>query len=318
MADTAAQVSADAATASSSAIAAQSWAVGETGTRADEDVNNAKFWAQQAQRMATGGSGKKSCRFVIGTTAAGWMEADCDYLCDGVDDHVEINAAIQALPETGGEILILDGTYALNSSIILDKPNTVLTGCGNATILKALYRTFSAPILHIMANGCTVRSLCLDGGYDLWTDTVSIRCKGAHCSVEHVDGINSYYYMILHPGSDYFRMADCSMLDDTYNAINLSGDYAAVTRCLMHYIKVGAADCVVSQNQINGLDEVEPVSCEGTRNTFVDNHIRAKTSSVVLTSSSAENLVTGNIISGAAEVSDSGTSNVAVNNIFTA
>ena len=49
---------------------------------------------------AQGGGGKRVCRFVIGTSTAGWTAADCDYLCDGVDDNTEIQAALTAL--TGG------------------------------------------------------------------------------------------------------------------------------------------------------------------------------------------------------------------------
>ena len=41
--------------AKSSAMNAESWTVGGTGTREGEDVNNAKFWAQQAANAAGGG-----------------------------------------------------------------------------------------------------------------------------------------------------------------------------------------------------------------------------------------------------------------------
>ncbi len=53
--------------------------------------------------------GKKPCRFVVGSTGAGYTADDVDYLCDGTADEVEINAAIAALPENGGEVRLLDG-----------------------------------------------------------------------------------------------------------------------------------------------------------------------------------------------------------------
>lgn len=40
--------------------------------------------------------GKRTCRFTVGTSAAGWTAADCDYLCDGTDDQEEIQAAVNA------------------------------------------------------------------------------------------------------------------------------------------------------------------------------------------------------------------------------
>lgn len=87
--------------------------------------------------MKAGGGGKRTCRFVIGTSIAGWTEADCDYLCDGTADDVEINAAIQALPESGGEIRILDGIYQITETIVVNKPNVNIEGNGAATVLSA-------------------------------------------------------------------------------------------------------------------------------------------------------------------------------------
>lgn len=319
VADNAAQANTDAATASSAATAAQSWAVGDTGTRADEDVNNAKFWAQQAQRMATGGgSGKKSCRFVIGTSAAGWMEADCDYLCDGVNDQEEINAAIQALPENGGEILILDGTYSLNGSIVMKKPSTTLNGCGSATILQADYESAIAPMLELTADNCLVRSMCLNAKFDRWKDSRTIVCRGKYCTIDHVDGLNSLYFLVADADSDYCRISNCNMLDHTANAVTIDGNFSTVAQCLVHYIGITGSDCIVAQNVIDGLDTVEPMECQGARNVFVGNRISVNANSVIFNSKSTENLITGNILSGITEIKDSGTNNVAANNIFTA
>lgn len=64
-----------------------------------------------------GGDGKRYARFVIGTSTNGWTAEDCDYLCDGTDDQVEINTAIEALPNSGGKIQILDGEYHLSDDI---------------------------------------------------------------------------------------------------------------------------------------------------------------------------------------------------------
>lgn len=84
---------------------------------------------------APASGGKRTCRFVVGTSTAGWTDADCDYLCDGTDDQVEINSALQALPDGGGEIVILDGTYNIGAEINLYKNNITIRGCGSSTIL---------------------------------------------------------------------------------------------------------------------------------------------------------------------------------------
>lgn len=100
------------------------------------------------------GAGKRTCRFVVGTSTAGWTAADCDYLCDGTADDVEINAAIQALPSTGGEIVILDGTYNITATITVNKSNVTLSGNGAATILQREWtQTSSNSVIEI--SGCT-------------------------------------------------------------------------------------------------------------------------------------------------------------------
>lgn len=45
------------------------------------------------------------------------FSADCDFVCDGVDDQVEIMAALKALPPLGGKIRFEGGTYNLSASI---------------------------------------------------------------------------------------------------------------------------------------------------------------------------------------------------------
>lgn len=98
-------------------------------------VNLQYVQANFASKDSAGSSGKRTCRFVVGTSAAGWTKDDCDYLCDGTDDQVEINSALQALPEGGGEIVILDGTYNIGAEINLYKNNITIRGCGSSTIL---------------------------------------------------------------------------------------------------------------------------------------------------------------------------------------
>lgn len=85
-------------------------------------------------------SGKRTCRMVVGTSTAGWTQADCDYLCDGTDDQVEIAEAIKNLPDDGGEIAILDGAYSISKDMSIDlstnsgAKNIVLSGNGSPTV----------------------------------------------------------------------------------------------------------------------------------------------------------------------------------------
>lgn len=108
---------------------------------------------------------KRYARFVVGTSTAGWTANDCDYLCDGADDQVEINAAIQALPSTGGEVVILDGTYNLTGSILVNKAKVTLSGNGQSTVLKRAFEGSGTQpgLIYVTSSYNTIRFLHIDG-----------------------------------------------------------------------------------------------------------------------------------------------------------
>jgi len=116
---------------------------------------------------------KKTARFVIGTSTAGWTAADCDYLCDGTADQTEINAAITALPATGGEVVILDGTYNITAKINVAKNNVSIRGNGNATILKRMFNSSVAEgaITLTSRSGCKIADLQVDGNKTSYTNS---------------------------------------------------------------------------------------------------------------------------------------------------
>ena len=124
---------------------------------------------------------KRTAHFIVGTSTAGWTAADCDYLCDGTDDQVEINAAIQALPAEGGEVVILDGTYNIAASIEINKPNTRMSGSRASTILKAA--AASIRVVNITKDYCSVDSLTCDGVKESFAGTYGIYSTGNYVSI---------------------------------------------------------------------------------------------------------------------------------------
>ncbi len=106
-----------------------------------------------------GVTAKRTCTYVIGTSTAGWTAADCDHLCDGVDDQVEIQAAVDAIPANGGQIIILSGSYNLTDKIIVNS-NTTVKGFGVATNLTfTMIATPSAPSAIELKTNCILRDL---------------------------------------------------------------------------------------------------------------------------------------------------------------
>lgn len=89
----------------------------------------------QGPQGPQGKLGKGPARIVVGTSLAGWTASDCDLLCDGESDQQEINAAIQQVLEessTGGQVLLLDGTYNISERITISpgKKTLILSGSG--------------------------------------------------------------------------------------------------------------------------------------------------------------------------------------------
>ena len=90
---------------------------------------------------------------------------NADYVCDGTDDQVEINTAINDLPSIGGSIYLREGTYVLSGDIIISKSNVALVGAGASTVIK-IRDSHNVNINMIYASGQSkllIRDLCIDG-----------------------------------------------------------------------------------------------------------------------------------------------------------
>jgi parallel beta-helix repeat protein len=141
------------------------------GAQAKAEAAAGVVQAELNTHKADGASHSKTARFVVGTSTAGWTEKDCDYLCDGTNDQEEIIQALNKLPATGGEVVILDGTYNITASINIPKDNVSLRGNGNATILKRMYNstrtdsgsTAKGLITLNEKSGCKIQGLQIDG-----------------------------------------------------------------------------------------------------------------------------------------------------------
>jgi hypothetical protein len=66
---------------------------------------------------------------VASATAPTLIKNRADYVCDGTGDETEINAAITALPSTGGKIICV-GDFSITSPILINKYGITLEGVG--------------------------------------------------------------------------------------------------------------------------------------------------------------------------------------------
>jgi len=143
----------------------------------DLEIRTTNLEETAVDHISDGASHSKTARFVVGTSTSGWTEKDCDYLCDGTNDQEEIIQALNDLPATGGEVVILDGIYNITASINIPKDNVSLRGNGNATILKRMYNstdTNSGPTAKGLItlnekSGCKIQGLQIDGNKATYT-----------------------------------------------------------------------------------------------------------------------------------------------------
>lgn len=285
-------------------------------------------------------SGKRVCRLVVGTSTSGWTTSDCDYLCDGTADDVEINAAIQALPSTGGEIVILDGTYNITATIAMNKDNTKLSGNGAATILKRMWNSggiSSEGVITARDISCYIENLSIDGnngnynlgknnGIFLYSCNNSI-VRGNICN--NNDGAGIYLYFgtnnTIITGNICNNNAAPGIQIYSNNSNNniVTGN---VCNNNMYGIRLDYSQGnIIIGNTCN--DNSTGFSSDGSRNNVVGNtFIRGTGQSSDYTSSQYTirlygttnnyNLIADNNIMGKNYVSSGGTSNTFVNNKF--
>ena len=168
--------------------------------------------------VADGASHSKTARFVVGTSTAGWTAKDCDYLCNGTNDTEIINSAIQALPATGGEIILLDGIYTVkypDQRKITLKSNVLLRGNGVGTIIQpSLNYPYAQNLIQVSGNNVSICNL-------------AIKPNGTHSalrSVETSTGISGLRIQYCYIGLSilFSQGSDFLIADNKFEACSLS------------------------------------------------------------------------------------------------
>jgi parallel beta-helix repeat protein len=79
----------------------------------------------------TGGGGAGGATLVVAAAdAADSTKATADFVCDGVNDEDEWNAAIAALPTAGGLIRASEGLFHLGAPIVVNRESVTIAGVG--------------------------------------------------------------------------------------------------------------------------------------------------------------------------------------------
>ena len=94
----------------------------------------------KARFSVAGNAQRKVSRSTFVTVGSSTFTEATDYVCDGTDDNVQIQAAIgRSAAAGGGTVLLSPGTFNIEDGVTIDiADNVSLIGCGSSTIVKAL------------------------------------------------------------------------------------------------------------------------------------------------------------------------------------
>lgn len=136
--------------------------------------------------------------------ASNSLTSQADFVCDGTNDDIIINEAIDTLPTDGGRILLLEGTYNISSSINVNNSNIEIEGQGKGTILKlsdgsnTSIITITGISSYIYFN--KIKNLCIDGNKANQTGTghgIYLDKWASLCEIEGIYIYNCYTHGIF-------------------------------------------------------------------------------------------------------------------------
>lgn len=139
-----------------------------------------------------------------------------DYYCNGTNDQTVIQQAIDALPSTGGKIVLLEGTYNISGTItIYNKKNVTLQGLGRNVIFSATTSTSALYMIKVRnAIGVNIFDIDIDYTNNTSDGATAIQLYTTnHTVIERVKIQNSKGNGIEWYNSNYTRFSDISFIN---------------------------------------------------------------------------------------------------------
>jgi len=222
-----------------------------------------------------------------------------DLICDGVADNVEIQAALDALPATGGRVILLDGTFNTIANITVPATST-LEGQGFNTIV-------------IPAGAAITNGIILNGN-DIRLENFKIDlaagCGTGGARPNVVYAINRNHLLI----ENMYIIGDTSVADDGSDLRQIGILFDNVDNSKIRNVWSEDNDRH-GIHLYNGSDFNEVIGCtcngntqhgillysSSNNNTVTGNTCNGNTRSGILLYSSSNNTVTGNTCQGNTE-----------------
>lgn len=209
----------------------------------------------------TAKTGRTATIVVAANDSLATSKAQADYVCDGTDDQVEIQAAIDALASTGGVVQLTEGNFYLGAAAInLNKTAVSLVGfqtgfaVAEGSFGTTIYQTNAGKdaivISAVQANvkDVYIRGAVFAGGH---FGEVGIRVIGGQDN--KIDNVKVSQFVLY------------GIFFDNINNIWLTN--SRITSCGKNLYAYGSHDIVIANNQFelpSGEISVHLQSCYGT------------------------------------------------------
>ncbi|MDD3932238.1 MAG: hypothetical protein PHP55_00105 [Methanoculleus sp.] len=209
---------------------------------------------QAASETTLGGNATQAPRITVAASdSSAAARASADYLCDGVNDQQEIQAALDALPAAGGEVVLTEGKFLCTKSVAMP-PKTALIGQDARETTIELNNS----IIHLRHENTSLQNLSVSGyRYDWkhrWDAPVFI--TASNVSIRDVTGtadntVHAVFFVVSLDATDDGKVIEniefsgCRAQDPGTFGFMLSASQAATNKLIRNvtFIDCEAINC---------------------------------------------------------------------------
>ena len=260
--------------------------------------------------------GSDSLYYVVVGASDSTHLANVTYECDGVDDQVEIEAAMNSLPSSGGTVHLLSGTYWTSAMINITN-YTTFAGEGHTTVIKPVdaakvsltanasagqsYVTVGTPSSFRVGMSVHVADDNGYGTFPLWAKVTSIIGSNVHfqgysLDKDYTTTNNSYIINAFHP-----LLADRASTNITITDLRVDGNRANIP---VNYSNMGY--CVAVNADYSVLSDCQVVEAIGDATIINGNYVQVSDNylgdceghGIHLSGGCSETFVVGNTLKG--------------------
>lgn len=283
---------------------------GTTASRPASPVDGMVYYDQDTDQLLTYTGGKwkadgTEAVLVAANDSSAADKAAADYIADGTDDQVQINAALTSADPAGsgrktGRVFLFGGTYTTHqtnngNATVLVPNNTTLAGAGAGTVIQ-LGDIDAADNLIENANkttgaGVTIRDLTIDG-----QDTANTAGSQSGIYFDTIGNGTTQGGKVINVDVKDFRDIGI-VLDDADNSIVERSTSVGSTYGIS--ISWGSTNNTITGNKFQSNSSTGMYLNDGTFNTLTSNNVLDNGSGGInFESSSQNNTLTGNTLRG--------------------